>query len=259
MAIITKPNTFSAGTVAVASQVNADLDTLFNDYNGNITAANLSPTLALSDTQLNQIVTAGKVSGAALVSLGSIPSTGGKVPTANLGSGTADNSVFLRGDQTWSAATLTASNALSGSIIQTIYSESSTQVAVTALFNNDDTPPLYNEGNAIISNSITPNNASNKIRITFLASGVASGSLNSIIYLTDATGSDQALQVISQVTSAANAKITLSLTRTLTAGTTSAITFYIVGAVDGNTLNVASSSFWGDTSFITLILEEIKA
>lgn len=42
MSIIAKPYTFSPNTTASSSQVNSNFDTLYNDYNGGISAANLA-------------------------------------------------------------------------------------------------------------------------------------------------------------------------------------------------------------------------
>ena len=49
-----------------------------------ITNAKVSPTAGIADTKLAQITTAGKVSGAALTSLASIPSGAGAIPVANI-------------------------------------------------------------------------------------------------------------------------------------------------------------------------------
>jgi len=57
--------------------------------------------MALDDSKLAQIVTAGKVSGTALTLLPNIPSGAGYLPTANLGSGSPSSTTYLRGDQTW--------------------------------------------------------------------------------------------------------------------------------------------------------------
>lgn len=56
---------------------------------------------SIADSKLSQITTADKVSGAAVTLLTSVPSGAGKLPTANLGSGTPDTTTFLRGDQSW--------------------------------------------------------------------------------------------------------------------------------------------------------------
>ena len=53
MSTITKPNTFSAGAVIVAAEHNSNFDTIYNDYNGNITNANLSASAALAASKLN--------------------------------------------------------------------------------------------------------------------------------------------------------------------------------------------------------------
>jgi len=66
MAVISKPNTFSAGAVIVASEHNANFDTIYSEFNGLITTANISPSAAIVDTQLAQITTANKVNLSAL-------------------------------------------------------------------------------------------------------------------------------------------------------------------------------------------------
>ena len=49
MATITKPNTFSAGETIIAAEHNANFDTIYNDYNGNITNANVASGAAIAD------------------------------------------------------------------------------------------------------------------------------------------------------------------------------------------------------------------
>lgn len=188
---------------------------------------------------------------------------GGVHAIRKVGSANMQGDVEFAGDFSQSGNRLTfaptAANALSGSIVQTVYKESATEVSVSAVYNNDDTPPLYSEGNLIISESITPSNATNKIRVTFAAYGAAQGALNAIVFLTDATGSDPAIQINAFAFAAANIRHPLSLTKTVVAGGTGAITFYILGAVDASVLDVAAASFWGGAAFITLTLEEIKS
>lgn len=84
MALVSKPFTFSAGATIVAAQHNSNFDAIFNDYNGNITDANLSASAEIEDSKLAQITTASKVSGAALTSLTSIPSGAGLIPAKNV-------------------------------------------------------------------------------------------------------------------------------------------------------------------------------
>lgn len=42
MAIVNKPNTFSGNTTISSSEVNSNFDTLYNEFNGSISAANLA-------------------------------------------------------------------------------------------------------------------------------------------------------------------------------------------------------------------------
>jgi hypothetical protein len=84
MAIIVKPNTLTNGTVAQATDVEADLTTIYNDYNGNITNANIAANAAIADSKLAQITTAAKVSGAALTSFANISASAGTIPIVNI-------------------------------------------------------------------------------------------------------------------------------------------------------------------------------
>jgi hypothetical protein len=84
MALVNKLYTFSTGATIVASEINANYDIIYADYNGNITNANVSPTASIADTKLAQITTAAKVSGTSFIDLASIPVGAGIIPADNL-------------------------------------------------------------------------------------------------------------------------------------------------------------------------------
>lgn len=52
MATIVKPTTFSASTTIVASEVNDNFDTVYNDYNTNITNVNISASAAITEGKI---------------------------------------------------------------------------------------------------------------------------------------------------------------------------------------------------------------
>lgn len=97
MALVSKPFTWTVGATIVASEHNSNFDTIYSDYNGNITNANISGSAAISDSKLAQITSASKVSGAALSGLSSIPTGAGAVPLKNGGTG-QDLSTNNQGD-----------------------------------------------------------------------------------------------------------------------------------------------------------------
>ena len=72
MSIIVKPNTFTVGATIIASEHNANFDTMYNDYNGNISNNNISPTAGIVDTKLAQITTTNKVDIDSVTSLSGI-------------------------------------------------------------------------------------------------------------------------------------------------------------------------------------------
>lgn len=84
MSLISKPYTFSNGTTIIASEHNSNYDTVYNAVNGNLDTTNLSASAAIPDSKLNQITTPSKVSGAALTSLSSTPTTAGGIGWANM-------------------------------------------------------------------------------------------------------------------------------------------------------------------------------
>ena len=53
MSLVSKPYTFSPGATIIAAEHNANFDTLYNDYNGNITNANLAITAAIDASKLD--------------------------------------------------------------------------------------------------------------------------------------------------------------------------------------------------------------
>lgn len=84
MGIIVKPYTATAGATIVAAEENANNDTIYNEFNGNVDNDNIKAGAGIVDTKLSQISTAGKVSGAALTSLASVPAGAGYLPAANV-------------------------------------------------------------------------------------------------------------------------------------------------------------------------------
>lgn len=104
MALVSIPFTFTVGAVIVASQHNSCLSIIYSDYDGNIDNTNIAAGAAIADTKLAQITTAGKVSGAALTSMNSVPSGAGVLPTKNGGSG-GDLSAAAQGAVPYFSAT----------------------------------------------------------------------------------------------------------------------------------------------------------
>jgi hypothetical protein len=76
MALISKPNTFSAGQSIIASQHNSNFDTIYADYNGSIDNSNIAANAGIL--------------GSKLASLDSIALSAGVIPATNISITTAD-------------------------------------------------------------------------------------------------------------------------------------------------------------------------
>jgi hypothetical protein len=55
--LVSKPFTFSPNTLAKSSEVNSDFDTIYNEFNGNISDANISSIAAIQQSKINNLVT----------------------------------------------------------------------------------------------------------------------------------------------------------------------------------------------------------
>lgn len=106
MAIIVKPYTFFPGTVIRSSEVNSDFDTIYTDYNGNITDDNISAIAAIQHSKLQTVGSAQILvgSGAGVLTQrtmsgdATISNTG--VVTVTGGSGSTFNNTTLTGNST---------------------------------------------------------------------------------------------------------------------------------------------------------------
>lgn len=117
MSLVSIPFTFTVGAVIIASQHNSNFSVIATDYNGNIQDVNIASNAAISDSKLAQITTASKVSGAALVTLGSIPTGAGIIPSKNGGTG-GDLSAALVGADPYFSATGVMSALAAGTLGQ---------------------------------------------------------------------------------------------------------------------------------------------
>lgn len=66
MGVINKPNTFSANTTISSSKVNANEDTIYNEFNGNISSANLATDAVVTAKIADSNVTTTKIADAAV-------------------------------------------------------------------------------------------------------------------------------------------------------------------------------------------------
>lgn len=83
MSIVSKPNTFSPSTTISSSAVNANFDTIINDYNGGITSANLATDSVTTAKIADSNVTTAKINDSAVttVKLNDASVTGAKLTT----------------------------------------------------------------------------------------------------------------------------------------------------------------------------------
>lgn len=96
MAIVNKPNTFSGNTTISSSQINSNFDTLYNEFNGSISAANLA----------DDAVTSAKLADNAVVTANI---TDANVTPAKLVAGTGTSWAWQSWTPTWTNVTISSS------------------------------------------------------------------------------------------------------------------------------------------------------
>ena len=157
----------------------------------------------------------------------------------------------------------TVSNALSGSVIQTVNTQTGAVATGTTVMPDDDTIPQNTEGDQYMSLAITPNNASNKLKITVTAMfSHSNGGYNMCSALfQDSTAN--ALAAARQSALDLDEWVCNTFTHYMTAGTTSSTTFKVrCGSNAAGTITfngTGSARKLGGVVASSITIEEIKA
>lgn len=188
MAIIVKNNTFSAGAVIVASEHNANFDTVFNDYNGNVTNANCAAGMALDLSKLDLSDSAtftGAITfddanisannGLALLE-GTAPATAAGEMKIYTKDTSGQPELFAREESSGDEVQLTSGGSVAGQgvVLQVVNVQSSTVQTATGNIPDDNTTPQLSEAPVFASmdTAITPTAGSTLLIRVVISLGV---------------------------------------------------------------------------------------
>lgn len=149
-----------------------------------------------------------------------------------------------------------------GACVQTANTSTSSVITGTATIPLDDTIPQNTEGFQILSVSITPKSASNKLKIsinTFLMNSNASSTTNQLALFQDSTAN----AIAATCHANGSAFMTqINLIHYMTAGTTSSTTFNVrVGNNAAGTTTVngsAGARYYGGVGMSSITIEEFQ-
>jgi hypothetical protein len=160
-------------------------------------------------------------------------------------------------------ATIARTDLPDGCIIQRTYAEYTANAALGAIIPLDDSIPQNTEGDEIVTATLTPTSATNRVRVSFTGFGSSpSGSvaMSAALFIDSAASAVRATAVSS---AAANQPANLTLFYEYVPGDTSAHTYKIrVGsesATDCRMNGTLSARLFGGSAATVLIVEEIKA
>jgi hypothetical protein len=187
------------------------------------------------------------------------------------GSGRPDDSWYQRFVLMWNAVNADAVSLedaveeltpIAGSLVQSAYAEYLTNAALATTIPLDDSIPQSGEGTEVLTCSITPTSATNKlrVRVSLWGSIVTSGSMLIAAVFRDA-GADAVHAATAGQEAAAGWTKALTFEFEVSASSTAATTFKLnVGANSGGIrLNGSTSArYFGGVSRTTLVIEEIK-
>lgn len=328
MATITIPNTFTPNTTIQSAQVNSNFTTIVNDYNGNVTNANIASGAAIANSKLNLASIAQTISmngvalnfaeGANLASATTVnigAATGNSVhitgtttitgfdtvqagtwrylifdailtfthnstslilPTgANITTAAGDTALMMsEGSGNWRClaynlksgsplVAFTAATAPSGTVLQMKNVLTNTLLTDTTHIPLDNTKPQITEGTQVFTLAITPNNASNLLRIDISVNLDDEGQPSTVALFQD-SGADALSAVKSGKSVSANTdgNATVAFTFWMAAGTTSATTFKVRFGGPSATTYVnanAGSAVYNGIFYSSMTITEIKA
>lgn len=147
-------------------------------------------------------------------------------------------------------------------IVNTAYAETAAYSSVAATIPLDDTIPQITEGAQILTVSITPKSATNKLRISVKIEGTPS---NTNIYTAALfkVGTNDAIAATMIANSSTNSPIPLSIQKEIVAGATTAQTFTVrMGNLNGNAFYLngnAGARLLGGALVTSIAIEEITA
>lgn len=152
MSNISLPNTFTSGTTILSAAVNSNFTTIYNDYNGNITNANIASGAAIVDTKLAQITTGSKVNLTALIissqATGDMIYASGASTLTRLAIGTSNQLLSVSGGipayQTYSSIFLTPKEYTD--VASTVSNSTGNQVNSTSSYTDTDLTLTFTPG-----------------------------------------------------------------------------------------------------------------
>lgn len=157
------------------------------------------------------------------------------------------------------------SNALSGSVIQVVNTITGAAANGSTAIPLDDTIPQSTEGTQFMTLAVTPNNASNKLKIEVVANVLSdAGGSVAVALFQDSTANALAVGQIPS-TGSSVAFGTVTFTHFMAAGTTSSTTFKVrAGSTSGNTYfnggpGGTANRLFGGVIASSITITEIKA
>lgn len=161
--------------------------------------------------------------------------------------------------------TPSATNALAGSVVKTVNTQTGALATGTTTMPQDDTIPQNTEGDEYMTLAITPTNANNKLRIDVLAnigSSTNSNFMTLALFQDSTAGALCAATLLNGSGGGGNAEPQLSTTYYMTAGTTSETTFKVrIGGANAATTTLngkGGARLLGGVQFSSITITEIK-
>jgi hypothetical protein len=160
-------------------------------------------------------------------------------------------------------ASIARSDLPDGCVVQRNYAEYTANTAITTIIPLDDTVPTSTEGDEVVTVTITPTSATNRIRVRFQAFGSVSGATIALVGALYIDASAAATRTTVGASGTANYPDSILLEYEYVPGDTSSHTYKIrVGPGTAGTVRLNGTSaarYFGGTAAATLIVEEIKA
>jgi hypothetical protein len=182
---------------------------------------------------------------------------------SNIITAAGDVGIFVsEGSGNWRCLSYSRGNGQAGSVVNSAYAEYTTNANLTTVIPADDTIPQVGEGTQVLSVSLTPSTATNKVRVRVQITGAvdtASTHLAAALFVNGAADAVAADMIIVPGVNFA-AKVAFEFEHT--PGSTSAQTYTVRVGPSGGTarLNgVATARRLGGTMRSSIVVEEIRA